>query len=625
MRAQNLFGSASAVAFLVAALSAIAAARPARADANQALLTGAVASAQGGDLNGVTVSAKEEGTPITTSVYTDETGHYYFPPMPAGHYRVWAQALTFETAKKDVDLTKVTRQDFALQPMEDFIRQLPGDEILAALPDGAPEQARMKTLISKTCTSCHSASYPLQHKFDEKGWTAVLDLMKSIDVYGDHLAKRPPDGSIQAHEKELAAYLAQARGPGPTSMVFHLRPRPSGEAARVVFREYDVPIDPDLNPPTKYLANNGSDWSLGTPSGLAGGFSVHDAWADLDGNLWFTHDRPSKTMTIGLIDAKTGAFKAFPVIERNGYAAEAHGLTRDEHGNLWFNTRPAAPGGDPTGLAKVDPKTHKIIVYAAPKGTETEGTLDVDGKGMVWVTTPDGALRFDPKQEEFVNQFHSLTYKTKNGVGVVYGLAGDADGNGWWLDMKFDHVEKGDVATGKTAEVKLQPDEAPLDQLTQADKVMYATYVVPDFNTPFPWSQGPRRMGADKNGDTVWVGDSFGGNLARFNIHTLKHQYIDLPNPVTMQPYEVYVDQDHNVWTNLWSTDAVAKYDPNTSKWTLFDLPTRGTESRYISMLEKPNGKSEVVIPYYRTSKIAVMTFRSPQDMQNAKKAVGQP
>ena len=70
------------------------------------MLSGTIASASGEKLEGVTVSAKREGTPITTSVYTDEGGNYYFPPLEAGKYNVWAQALGFETTKSEVDLSR---------------------------------------------------------------------------------------------------------------------------------------------------------------------------------------------------------------------------------------------------------------------------------------------------------------------------------------------------------------------------------------------------------------------------------------------------------------------------------------------------------------------------------------
>ena len=53
-------------------------------------------------LDGVTVSAKMAGSTITTSVYTDAQGNYYFPPMPAGKYNVWAQALGFERSDAQI-------------------------------------------------------------------------------------------------------------------------------------------------------------------------------------------------------------------------------------------------------------------------------------------------------------------------------------------------------------------------------------------------------------------------------------------------------------------------------------------------------------------------------------------
>mgnify|MGYP003336437655 CR=1 FL=1 len=40
------------------------------------------------------------------------------------------------------------------------------------------------------------------------------------------------------------------------------------------------------------------------------------------------------------------------------------------------------------------------------------------------------------------------------------------------------------------------------------------------FNFPFPWQQGPRRMGTDKNGDTLWVGNSWGGSLSKIDVKT---------------------------------------------------------------------------------------------------------
>src|SRR5215471_6871158 len=78
------------------------------------VLSGAIAALSGQKLDGVTVSAKREGSTITTSVYTDAAGGYYFPPLAAGKYRVWAQALGFERAERSVDLSTEKRADFML-------------------------------------------------------------------------------------------------------------------------------------------------------------------------------------------------------------------------------------------------------------------------------------------------------------------------------------------------------------------------------------------------------------------------------------------------------------------------------------------------------------------------------
>ncbi len=583
------------------------------------LLSGKVLS-NGAALGGVLVSAKPEGGTVTTSVYTDEKGEYVFPALPDGKYRVWAQAIKFATAKAQVELTANRKQDFALSAFTgDLGLQLSGDMMLSALPEATAEDARMKNLVSKNCTGCHPASFPLQHKFDAAGWEKILKHMGRISLVMVYNAQRK-NGTIDTHLKELTDYLTKARGPGATTMNFDkIRPRPSGEAARVVIREYDVPVDPSEPWPYKYHPVDGSDWSLGTPSKTMGHAGVHDAQQDLDGNIWFTHADPSKTVTVGRIDAKTGEYKAFKVNEPGGFASQAHGMTRDQKGIIWFNTRPATSAkGNRPGLGRIDPKTGELKVYIpAEPMSPTSGTLDVDGKGFIWVTSPDGALRFDPEKEEF-REFKSVTYKTPTGIVSVYGLAGDRDGNGWWLGMNQDLVNRADIGTSGVREIKLSPDPKQYAMVTDADKAFYATFTPPDFNTPLPWAQGARRMGADKNADFVYVGDGFGGNYAKINIKTGEYTYIPTPDPAAFQPYAVSVDSQHNVWTNFWSTDAIGKYDTTANKWTVFDLPTRGTESRYMSILERPEGMS-VVVPYYRTRKVAMMTFRTEAQIEAEK------
>lgn len=601
-------------------LGAFAATGVAPAWASDTVLTGTITSASGEKMGGVTVSAKAEGATITTSVFTDAGGNYYFPPLAEGKYRVWAQALSFQTAKGELALAKGVHQNFVMKPMQHFTRQLPGNILLAALPGKTQDDLRMKRLVRNNCTGCHTASYILQHRFDEAGWNAVIELMKNVNVYGAYVgAVRKVNGTLDFHQKELAAYLARARGPGESSMTVKLDPRPSGEAARVVFREYDVPLDPDAHLPANFVQNDGSDWSLGTPSVLIPGFGVHDSWLDLSGNLWFTCNIPNHHVTVGHIDTKTGAVKLLKVDAPNGFAGQSHGMTRDPNGIIWFNVN-AGKGG----LGRLDPKTEKISIYLPPQGMMPTGgatTVDYDGKGNIWVSAPAGALRFDPVKEEF-KEYKSVTFKTANGTGITYGAAADRDGNGYWAEMTLDTIGRGDGQSGKASEIKLAPVKAEMDRVTPQERAFYATYNQPDFNAPFPWAQGPRRMGTDKNADVLWVGDSWGANLARIDTHSGKVTYVPLPGG--MQPYHVAVDSHHDAWTNIWGGDRVARYDPKSGKWAAFDLPTRGAEPRYVSLLEQPGKPMQVVLPYFRTRKVAVMTMRSEADLAALKAQAGQ-
>src|ERR1700676_3725025 len=299
-------------AAMVTSLMLCPSARAYGADENSSLLAGTVKSDSGEKMAGVTVSAKAEGKAITTSVFTDQQGDYYFPPMPTGQYKVWAQADTFATSRAKIDLTSTRHEDFVLKPLKNFERQLTGDQLLASLPDGTPDERRLKRVFRNSCTSCHQPNYVLQERFDIAGWTAILDLMKRVNVAGGYLgAASEPAPIIDVHEKELAAYLARISGPESSAMNFKLRPRPTGEAARAVFTEYEVPIAPDEKNGTEYITNDGSDWSLGTPSSLSGAHGIHDAQADLNGNIWFSYNVPNEDISVGRVVAQTRGAKTF--------------------------------------------------------------------------------------------------------------------------------------------------------------------------------------------------------------------------------------------------------------------------------------------------------------------------
>jgi streptogramin lyase len=580
------------------------------------ILTGMVKSASGEKLSGATVSAKLDGSSVTTSVFTDEQGTYYFPAMDSGKYHVWAQVVTFQTGKADVELSATRHQDFTLSPLKDYARQLSSNELLASMPESTPDEKRLKHTFKNTCTSCHQPEYILQNRFDEDGWMAIMNLMMHISVTGPFVGlDAPGEPHILYHQKELAAYLAKFRGPND-NVKFKLAPRPTGEVARAVITEYQVPVDPMQGYDTKYMTNDGSDWSLGTPSKSYGGHGIHDAQADLDGNIWYANNVASPDISYGRIDSKTGEVKYMKVPGRGGAAALGHGITRDSQGNLWANIGAGPEPGSISGLARIEPSTQKIDVFRPTKGMEgVGGTIDVDGKGYVWAGSNTGALRFDPKTQQWM-AFKSVTQFDADGNPDTYGVAATRDGNGFWAEMNNDIVGRSDIETGKAGEIRLPRLKELMDLTSPEERQMNQTSGA-TFNSASIDAEGPRRLGADKNGDVVWVCDSWGSNLARIDTKTNKVTLVPLPSPYD-HPYQAAVDSHHNVWLNMMNDDRVLRYNPTTAKWDSFPLPSRGTESRYISLLEK-DGQLQVIVPYADARKVARLIIRTPEAMQALK------
>ena len=84
---------------------------------------------------------------------------------------------------------------------------------------------------------------------------------------------------------ELAKYLASIRGPDSPPLKFKPQPRPTGDAAKVVFTEWDVPF---ANHADGLSWFDGSDWSEGAATSGSRDMSLHDVITDNYGNAWLT-------------------------------------------------------------------------------------------------------------------------------------------------------------------------------------------------------------------------------------------------------------------------------------------------------------------------------------------------
>jgi streptogramin lyase len=603
-----------AISFRVKVAAALSPAQSANTLAGT-MLAGKIQAANGKPLEGVTVSARDVEKTFTTSVFTDEQGNYFFPVLDKGRYRLWVQAVGFETERTELSLdpAKDSRVNFTLQTLDDFTMQLTSGEWMDALPGDTIGNRRLKEIVQHLCGNCHPPGLALQNRFDQAGWLKILTAMETANAgVGGWSDKRRP--YITHFKEELAAYLAKMRGPGPSPMQFHPFPRPTGEGARVVMTEYDIPPG---KTPERLALLNGSDWSEGTPSAFEGR-GTHDVTEDLDGNAWFTSTAPNHVRTYGKIDTKTGKITNYKVDDKDGWARRTHDIKTGPDGKIWItlNGNAGTVGLkeklDGT-LGKIDPKTGKIDLFNAPPGmtpvTPLGGFVSFDGKGKVWTVTMKGALRFDPDTNKFTD---FISPSVDDPEFATYGVAADARGDGWWAIIKMDRLGTSDITTGKSRELQLEPRSEMKELVTEEDR-RYFEHTPRDSETSSLWAQTPRRLAGDHSGSRIWVSDLFGQNIAGVDIRSSRVKYYDLPVPYSTA-YALSVDDKHQVWVTLRNSDRVGKFEPQTGKWTVYQLPSHGLECRGIFVNEYQSGN--VWLASWRASKVVRMQFRTEQQLE---------
>jgi virginiamycin B lyase len=558
------------------------------------ILSGTVKSSEGKPLEGVGVSARNAGETFTTTVYTDQSGRYFFPLLSSGQYKIWAQAVGFETATAEAGLAGGGKKqvELVLPTLSDFHKQLSGTEWAASLPEDTPNDRRMKTVFINNCSGCHQVSFLLQNRFDAAGWGAVIHLMQTMLSIGYAPEGKTPDPVIHAYMDELAEYLAHVRGPGNSPLNLKLLPRPTGEAAQIVVTEYDLPRA-DM-PGGWTMKHNGTDWSEGTPSRYDGR-AAHDVAVDKGGYVWFADDATPER-TLGKLDPRTGRVVDYKLADSANAAESSHALVFDRQGNIWFAN---GTEGSPT---KFDPETGKFVRFPRPEGIPYSGDfITLDPKGNVWSPHREGAFKLDPLTGKYTN------YSAAPGK-ANYDLAADEEGNVWVSQPGGNRMAHIDANAGKIDNVLLDPVVSRDFEVTDKDREISANLSLTP-NTATPLEKGPRRSATDRETDTIWVCEFFADRLLKIDARTKKVTEYPLPHRYS-QPYGATVDKNHRVWITMLNSDRIARFDPATEKFTEFELPTRGTEIRHIQVDSSTNPPT-VWLPYDRTNKIARIQFRA--------------
>ena len=561
-------------------------------------LAGTVTSSNGEPLEGVAVSARADDKTFTTSVYTDHQGKYIFPPLDTGHYRIWAQAVGFEAGRSEVELQdeKKVQRDFSLKTLKDFSQQLSGAEWLTSLPEETSMERQVKAVLNSTCSGCHSSNLPLQNRFSSEDWGLILNYMQKITGTGSPIGSTwtpdtyKPDAFVRFYREEVRWYLTRVLGPKSDPLEFKPNPRPTGEATRVVFTEYDIPM---VEKSAYEKTHDGSDWSLGPPSKYGGYGATHDVVVDEENNIWFG-DNMTPRRTLGRLDPRTGQVKNFVLYTKANQAMGVHGLAIAQNGDIWLTNTPES------STLKFDPKTEQFQRFDQPSSLPPGGgrTLEVDSKGNPWVCAAGGVMKLNAKTGEY-SFYASITAATPGVSGGYYGLSIDGHDNVWFTMITQDRVGVVDSQTGKVSEIYLGKEPFEGERLPTVES---SSSVGP------PNQKGPRKLRADRRGDSVWVPEFFAGKLAKIDINTHKVTEYPLPFHYT-KPYAAGVDRNHMVWIVGLNSDHMYKFNPFTERWTAYRIPALGMDMRHVEVDNRTDPPT-IWTSYFKANKVVRLQFR---------------
>ena len=497
-------------------------------------LSGQVASTEEGAMEGVLVSAKKDGSTVTTTVVSDDKGRYSFPAgkLEPGHYAIAIRAGGYTlVGPKAVDLAAgaPATADIKLTKSKSLVNQLSNAEWLISVPG----DDKIKSFLPD-CVGCHTLQRVFTSLHDVDEWKNVFTRMGR---YAPESTPTHPQllqtGGARSERPRVAANMMQAAAEFLVSVnlsnadreEYDLKtlPRPKGRATKVVITEFDLPRKEAL---------------------------PHDVVVDADGHAWYSD---FGNQMVGELDPKTGKVTDYPLsLLRAEQPKGSLDLELDPDGNVWIGMSYQA------GASKIDRKTKAVTAYPLPKQWQSPTTqtnmvtptnMHVDGKAWMTDTENGNVYRLDLE----TGQWENLGIATDAGGKQIrgYGLPTDKNNNVYILEFSNTRIGRLDAKTN-VAEI---------------------------WSTPFLRSK-PRRGRVDDQ-SRLWFAEYAGNGIAMFDPTTQQIKEWKMPTPWSA-PYDVAFSKGAaEVWTGSMLNDRVVRLDPKTDEIVEYLLP-RSTNIRRV-------------------------------------------
>lgn len=241
----------------------------------------------------------------------------------------------------------------------------------------------------------------------------------------------------------------------------------------------------------------------------------------------------------------------------------------DGHGYSWMPYK-----SDVNRIGRVNEETGAIDEYKVPG----DGVIQVHSvypapDGSVWMT--GGKLaRWDPKTEQITRYNDTVASHT-----VRVGPNGTVCSTGRiaWYDSKtgkFTRFNENAFAYGNVFDKQGNCWFTEYDRQGKLGRIDAKTLELKFWTTPASKSGHQiysRRIDIDKQG-IIWFAESEAGQVARFDPETEKFTEFPLPGPMAT-PYAMNLDKDEYIWYASEYMDVLGRMDPKTGKTVEYPFP----------------------------------------------------
>ncbi len=522
-------------------------------------LSGQVSSAEEGMMEGVLVSAKKEGSTVTTTVVSNDKGQFIFPAgkLEVGKYNLTIRAAGYTLAgPKSVEVSAAgITADVKLNKVRNVAAQLSNGEWLASIPG----EDRFKASFLLDCQGCHSLQRVFTAVHDAAEWEQVFTRMgryapestparPQLIVQGGLRSERPRVAANMM--KQAAEYLEKVSLSNAERMEYDLKtfPRPKGKATKVVITEYDLARKEAM---------------------------PHDVVVDADGHVWHSD---FGAQIIGELDPKTGKVVDHPIpLLRPEQPKGSLDIELDPDGNLWVGLSYQG------GAVKIDRKTKKVTIYplnpewldiTTQTNMVTPTHMYVDNK--VWMT--DTATRNLYRLDINTGKWENLgVSKVADRQISGYGLPTDKNNNVYMMEFASNNIGRKDAKTGEvkiwaTQAQRTRPRRGRFDDQGRLWFAEYAnnaigmfdpvTEKIQEWKVPTPWAN-PYDAVPSKGGAEVWTGSMSNDRVTRLNTKT--NEITDYLLPCTTNIRRVFVEETSGrpvLWIGNNHGAAIIKVEP---------------------------------------------------------------